>query len=111
MYWERNNRHNFFDSRLENLAKKNGWEATTEPRIRDRAGKLLKPDLLLTKGQDVTVTDVTFSLEGSEPPNMAYAVKKNAIYFSPTFLKELEQMYPNKNIEIMPLIVGAREGW
>lgn len=34
-----------------------------------------------------------------------------AIYSNPIFLEKLEKLYPIKNIEVLPLIVGARKGW
>lgn len=64
----------------------------------------------MTKDDSLIITDVSVCWESPEPLNMAYAVKR-AIYSTPTFLEKVEELYPGKEIKVLPLIVGARGGW
>lgn len=68
--------------RLKNIATKKGWQVTEEPNIRDLSGRLLKPDLLMTKGSSIVISDVSVSWEAPEPLGTAYRTKKT-IYSDP----------------------------
>lgn len=54
-------RHDHVVAQLHHAAKKAGWEAQEEPRIRGVDGHLFKPDLLLIRRDDVCVLEVAVS--------------------------------------------------
>lgn len=110
MHWERIKRHDYVVKRLKNIATKKGWQVTEEPNIRDLSGRLLKPDLLMTKESSIVISDVSVSWEAPEPLGTAYRTKK-AIYSEPAFLESVRSRYPGMEIKVCPLIVGARGGW
>lgn len=103
-------RHNYVAKRVAQEARRKGWIVTEEPNIRRADGVLLKPDLLMVKDNTVIVSDIGIHWEGPMPLSVAYS-NKVGIYSNPLFVERLQNMYPDKNIYVQPLIVGARGGW
>lgn len=110
MHWERLNRHNHIARKIKNIATKKGWQVEEEPHIRGEDGSLKKPDLLMVKGDQVVITDVAVCWEAPNPLGAAYRTKQ-FIYGGQEFLDKVREMYPDKVILVLPLIVGARGAW
>lgn len=108
--WERIRRHDFVVRRVEQMAQKRGWAVFLEPHIRCSDGTLKKPDLILARGSDIIVSDVAICWEGPSGLNSAHALK-SSIYSTPGFISTIQGMYPDKNIFLLPLIIGARGIW
>uniref|UniRef100_A0A1A9Z6D4 Uncharacterized protein n=1 Tax=Glossina pallidipes TaxID=7398 RepID=A0A1A9Z6D4_GLOPL len=63
---ERIVRHNAAQDKMVLAARRNSWGVSIERHIRGRGGRLLKPDLILTKGDRVIVCDIGIHWEGQE---------------------------------------------
>lgn len=103
-------RHNFVVKRLSSFAAKKGWTYMLEPNIRCSDGNLKKPDLIMYKNNTLIVSDVGINWEGPLSLDSQYNTKL-AIYSSSNFISALQERFPEHNIYILPLIVGARGIW
>lgn len=103
-------RHNFVVKRICTMARAKGWEITEEPNIRDLSGRLHKPDMVCVKENEVVVADVGVSWEGPRVLGETYDAKR-AVYNQPDFVDALRRAHPEKRIEILPFIIGARGIW
>lgn len=107
---KRINRHDFVLKRIAEAARRKGWEVTEEPHIRDTRGRLNKPDMVCSKGDIIIVADVGVSWETPRLLSETYMFKK-ATYDQPEFLDALSIQHPDKNISVLPFIIGARGFW
>jgi len=96
-HWKRINRHDFVAKRVKNIAESNGFTVEEEPHIRELSGLLNKPDLILSKNNEVVIVDVGIHWEGPEPLTTAYD-NKIAKYSTPTFLDAIVRRYETNSI-------------
>lgn len=90
--------------------RRSGWRVQEEPHIRGASGILYKPDLLLQKNNEVIVSDVGAHWEGPTPLQIGYGNKLTK-YSTPEFIDAVRTQHPNKNIRVLPFIIGARGAW
>lgn len=109
-HWPRLKRHDWVVKRVAAAAKKNGWRIEVEPRLRLPDGTLKKPDVLCEKGDNVIISDIAIHWEGPEPLNVQF-LNKVTLYSSPMLISLLQARFPNKNIYVLPMVVGARGAW
>lgn len=108
-HWSRIKRHDYVLRRLTDAAKKHRWKVRIEPHIWS-AGGMLKPDAILEKDNRVIITDVGVNWEGDISLSVQYEHKRLK-YSGPHFIQRVQQLYPGKAINILPLVVGARGTW
>lgn len=109
-HWPRIARHDWVMKRIIKHARFKGWIVKKEPHIRSIDGALKKPDILFAKDDKVIICDVGISWEGPIGLNLAYS-NKVAIYSDVQFIEALKKLFPDKNIYILPFILGARGTW
>lgn len=109
-HWERILRHDYVVHRLARASTAKGWEVEIETRIRGTDRILRKPDIIMTKGEDVIITDVGIHWEGPSGLRTAYD-NKQALYNVQPFIDVVQRKYPNKNLLFLPMITGARGSW
>ena len=98
-------RHNKVESFIANKAKKRGWKVVSEPRILTTKGYRI-PDLVLEKGGNVVVTDVsivTDSWDDLSTPHKEKVVKYD--------LPEIKEFCQNKYGNGSPLFSAAIISW
>lgn len=103
-------RHDHVVKRIVDHAKIHSWTVLYEPYIRMSDGSLKKPDLIILKDDFIIVCDVGVHWEGPQNLNHSYH-QKVAAYSSECFINKLKETFPQKDIFIAPLIVGARGIW
>lgn len=106
-HWARIRRHNEIVKELAKAARKDHWMAHIEKVYRCTNNTLRKPDLTLTKGNEVIICDVGIHWEGPTPLSTQHE-RKQQYYSTPEFVGALSQAYPGSNISILPFIMGAR---
>lgn len=109
-HYERMARHNRIARLLARRARERGFEVVEEPRIRDAAGLLYKPDLLCKKDGVVGIVEVGIHWEGPDPLTESYRGKV-ARYAHPAFTDAVAAKYPGVDVRVMGFVLGARGGW
>lgn len=109
-HWNRIRRHDRIVNLLKKMITKNGWQVEVEPRIRCASGVLKIPDLVCIKNEQVIVCDVAIPWEGPQSLNATYA-HKQATYGDTETINAISAKFPNRNIKVEALIIGARGIW
>lgn len=109
--WERIKRHDNVVKRIGTHCKALNYEVKTEPHVRHEDGTLFKPDLAIHKdGNNTIILDVGINWEGSISLGLSYLAKK-AVYNNEKFLTAARKRWPNRNINVLPVVIGTRGGW
>lgn len=109
-HFTRMRRHNRIVGILKRAATRCGWNVTVEPHTRDALGRPRYPDLVLEKGNGVVVADVAVHWEAPNPLATAFQ-HKVAKYSDPDFVRALQRIHPDKEINISAMVLGARGTW
>lgn len=78
--------------------------------MRCNNGLLQIPDLVMSKGDRVVISDVGISWEGPNALTVAHT-NKAATYTGHLFLEAIRRLYPGYLIIVAPLTLGARVIW
>lgn len=78
-----------------------------KPSIRCSNGILKKADLIITRRDNVSISDVSVCSEGPTGLYIQHSVKAD-VYSVPEFMNSVRRMYIRKTIYILPLIVVVR---
>lgn len=108
-HWQRIARHNEIAKKVERHCLRH-WPVTSKPHVRHPDGTLYKPDLAISKDANIIICDIGVNWEGAISLTQAHANKKR-VYDNQKFLEAAAIKWPNKNITIEPLIIGARGIW
>lgn len=106
-HWHRIRRHDRVVNVVKNISEKKGWITSVVNNIRCSDGVLKKPDLLLSKDDQLIVCDVTVPWEGPSGLGVAFN-NKIQIYSTPTFIEKIKNTYPDKIITVTALVISAR---
>jgi len=103
-------RHNRLCSFLAVLGGKFGWHVKREKRVFTRDGRMGVPDLVMVRGRDLLVVDVTVVNDGSRAWMVNGRNEKVAKY--KPFLGMLKLEYPLvKNSSVHGFVMGTRGKW
>lgn len=106
-YKPRIKQHDHAVEQLAKAARDQGWTAEMEPRIRDRTGRLHKPNLLFKKEGHVIAADVAVHWEGPENLEQQYCHKVTK-YSEELFLEALQSKHPGSGTNVKTFVIGAR---
>lgn len=102
--------HDRVCARIRQLCERKGWSVEEEPHLRLPNGALRKPDLILSKANEVVICDVAIPWESPRPLAAAYQ-DKVSYYSEPLTRAALERRYPGRNLTFTAFVVGARGTW
>lgn len=102
-------RHNEVARKIANFCRPK-HTVEEEPHVRHPNGELFKPDLAIHLGARVLIVDVGVNWEGSVSLNQSY-ISKREVYNNPVFLEAAARRWPDKDISVEALILGARGIW
>ena len=102
-------RHNRVMKIVQEVAKERGFLTDMEPRIRDAAGELHIPDMVMKKGNTAIVVDANVPWESGHLTLAAQS--KKAKYSKPLIEAAIRQRMDVVEVRHMPIIVGARGVW
>lgn len=108
-HWQRISRHNEIAKKIERHCRER-WEVVAEPHVRHQDGTLFKPDLAITQGESIIVCDIGVNWEGTQSLEESHGNKKR-VYDNAKFREAAARKWPNKNIIVEPIILGARGIW
>ena len=109
---DRIKRHNEIVQKIEQHCKSKKWTVENEPRIRHSDGQLYKPDLAIhVSDHKIVITDVQVSWDGSESSMDEIYSRKKGVYGNKKFIEAGKKVWPGKELQFCPLILGARGIW
>uniref|UniRef100_A0A1A9Z2F2 Uncharacterized protein n=1 Tax=Glossina pallidipes TaxID=7398 RepID=A0A1A9Z2F2_GLOPL len=97
---DRINRHDTVQDIIDARSRKQGWAVDIEKHVYGRDGIMRKPDLILSKNNQVIVSDVGIHWEGEESLQHFYDAKVNH-YSSEGFIGKVTELYPGKTISAL----------
>lgn len=108
-HWPRIRRH---DEIVNKLAKHSSrqWVTEKEPHIRHQDGTLFKPDVVVHLPDQIVIADVAVSWEAHQPLSISWQTKRG-VYDNHKFREAAQTRWPNCQLKILPLIIGARGIW
>lgn len=102
--------HNAVCTFLKDIAESLGWAVQQEPHLVDPQGKTGVPDLVMKKGSNALIVDVTICYEVADDTLLKAAASKVRKYTS--FKATLMARYPNiRAVEVYGFPMGARGKW
>lgn len=106
-HYSRINRHNRVVQAIKNIAVRKGFEVSVEPYIMDASGERKCPDLIISSGSEIIISDVAVAWEATSLAE--HYLGKVRKYSTATFLEQVKKKYgTTKAITVAPFIVGAR---
>ena len=95
--------------KIEQHCKSKKWTVENEPKIRHFDGQLYKPDLVIhLSDHKIVVTELQVSWDGSESSMNEIYLRKNGVYGNRKFIESGKKVWPGKELQFCPLILGAR---
>lgn len=110
-HYERIKRHNSIVAKVARHCRRKGWTTEVEPRVRHVDGQLFIPDLAVHQpNSTLTICDVQVCWESTRTLAESWD-RKRLVYDNFKFREAAARKWPNLELEVLPLLLGARGVW